>query len=250
MPTSAAKGGASEAARQEIQTLELKNLSLLESVRIVDDEIRRTQQLKFERTQRTNAAELTSTALGFDQEINKAVAAGNNPEAERLHFTKEIALIEKQIAQAKRDGDQSQRVATLEAQRNSLTAQRTADRRWFAEDATIDRERNRALAGGKPREAQAAEDFKAQRDLIQNYLANGLTEAQARSDFRLSIAARDRGQDNGGPRVSVDASQAVGLGGNSSAGSTIELQRRQTSLLEVAVQRLTTLVDQAGRGRD
>lgn len=226
-------------AREEIQTLERRNLALQESVKIVDDEIKKQQQLKFERTQRANAAALAAKGTQFDRQISIATAKNDLPEVDRLNYLKQIALIEEQIAQARAQGNQ-QAVETLKQQQFGLTAERIQAHEKFAGDVALERRRNLDKLSGNSRDIQNIDDFEAQKELIRQYKTNGLSEEQARKDFALSVKARPYDP----PRVSVDALQSVGGGGFSSGQ---DYPRRQVALTEKIEKHLADLVKRSGR---
>ncbi len=228
-----ASGG--DAVRAEIQDLEKRNLALLEAVRIVDDEVRRTQQLEFERAQRAEAADLLGTVvLPFDRQINAATARGDAPEAARLSVLKEITVIEKQIAQERARGNSAQRIAQLETERAAVQARELARLREFQTARAFDRRANQAEAGGDSRGAQAFRDAQALAELKLAYRAGGLSEGQAASDFALGLRAGAAA----GSRIVADSISTVGGGGGvygGGNGPAAEAGRRAVAAAEAAV---------------
>jgi len=219
----------SQVVREEIQVLEKKNLALLEAVRIVDDEAKRTQQLKFERTQRSNAGRIAETALAYDKEIARVRSQGGETGA--IESVKELAVLREQLRIAREKGD----VGRLDAEQIvAQIALKKADQAKFRADAGVERGINNALINHNPDAAKALENAVEREKLRDQYKANGLSIEQADGDFAARLSARSQ------PRVVADSLQSVG-GGGSSAGKGIEYQRRTAEMTTKAVGYLATL---------
>jgi hypothetical protein len=231
-PVSRDKSAAGDAIRAEIQALEKRNLALAEGVRLVDDEIKRADQLKFDRTQRANSAEiLAGVTLPFEQRINAATTRGDSAEASRLEIVKQVATLEKQIEQAKRIGGNDQQVAALEIQKAGVIANETARQRQFNLDRSAERGANDATLRRQPREALAIRDAKELYDLKQSYRAAGLTDKQAEDDYAQRIRLEAL---NGGASVSTSSLASIGGGGGIGSGlsPTDAAQQRMVALQE------------------
>jgi hypothetical protein len=236
-----AKGASqTEEERKLLVSLQKQNVLLVEQMKTADELTQAAAARARELRRARDEQAVNAAGRAFDPAILQATADGNEGLVNELKLRQQLATIETQIMQARRDG-LSVREQELTNERNMVVAAETRRRLDSQRRSDIERAANQALIRDDKKGAQAIQDAETLRQLQRDYVADGKTAAQATADFRTRLVAEAAG---GRPSAAVSSLQSIGGGGSFAGGADPRLvaQERATRATELLGPRLDELI--------